>query len=78
MPADARSCMPISPVNLHGKEEVSGSSPEEGFDEMPAPDDVGAIVRPSRVAGDASRSRCGKGGAARWWHAWNPRGRACG
>ncbi len=29
--ADARSWTPVPPVNLHGKEGVSGSSPEEGL-----------------------------------------------
>jgi hypothetical protein len=31
-----RACTPIQPLNLHGKEGVDGSSPSEGFDEMPA------------------------------------------
>ena len=31
MAADARSCPRLPPLNLHGKEGVSGSSPEEGL-----------------------------------------------
>ncbi len=31
MIASARPCPPVPPVNLHGKEGVSGSSPEEGL-----------------------------------------------
>ncbi len=31
MIALVRSCPPVPPLNLHGKEGVSGSSPEEGF-----------------------------------------------
>ena len=36
MTARARSCPPVPPRNLHGKEGVDGSSPSEGFNETPA------------------------------------------
>ena len=34
--ASARPCPPVRPLNLHGKEGVSGSSPEEGSCRSPA------------------------------------------
>jgi hypothetical protein len=34
--ANDQACTPLPPQNFHGKEGVDGSSPSEGFDEVPA------------------------------------------
>jgi hypothetical protein len=55
--ASARPCPPVPPVNLHGKEGVSGSSPEEGFYKRPANRDIVACSARSRSFAGLDRIR---------------------
>jgi hypothetical protein len=44
VPAGARPCPPIPPLNLHGKEGVDGSSPSEGSAKAPQTGIVVSVV----------------------------------